>query len=98
MGQTSLSYSLSGIGVERGFSCEVNLFISSVADTSLVRQIKMVETTIAAVHAIPPSMPKLPPVNHAGPRSVPWSNGCWTRAFPLTGRPKNDPSAQFQAQ
>ena len=48
-----------------------NVFNSAVADTSFVRQMKIVETISAAVHAIPPSMPKLPPVNQAGPRSLP---------------------------
>ena len=40
-----------------GCSCEVNLFISGVAETNVVRQIKIVETTRAIVQASPPSMP-----------------------------------------
>ena len=51
-----------------GFSCEVNFFRSSVAETNRVFQMKTVETTRATVQAVPPSIPYAAPVSHAGPK------------------------------
>src|SRR6266542_6754021 len=40
-----------------GFSSEVSCFISAVAESNLVRQIKIVETSRVTVQATPPSIP-----------------------------------------
>jgi len=40
-----------------GFSSEVSFNSSGVADTTLVSQMKIEETTNATVHAAPPSIP-----------------------------------------
>jgi hypothetical protein len=40
-----------------GFSFDVNSFISGVAETNLIRQMKIVEIVKAIVQASPPSMP-----------------------------------------
>ena len=44
-------------GAVTGFSCDVNRIRSSVAETMLVRQMKIVEITSAMVQATPPSIP-----------------------------------------
>lgn len=40
-----------------GFSWDVSFFISGVAETSRVRQMKSVDAISVSVHARPPSMP-----------------------------------------
>src|SRR5918999_6493059 len=81
-----------------GFSSEVSFSSSGVAETKRVRQINSVETTSAMLHATPPSMPYVPPVSHAGPASSPINKGLLTIRSPLIGKPKIQPSAQFQPQ